>query len=461
MSPVSFDKHGFYFLLKVLVLVLVVVGFARIGAPIMFTGEQQTDAYNPQDSEHASLVQKAIDRLSQTADTASQRGAFARTVRAPAIADYVPEKGLFIGVDLTKGVVTIYEDGFATTEYPVVSYPQKNSPSFVPTGLYTVEELEREHLSNVTKVYYPDRIRFDDRFSIHGTPQPIDEVEVGELSLGSSIELSADDAARLFDVVTMGANVFVLSENAPEAYGSLAALAIESGALPAVSSRSFAIADAVTGEVYLEKNASERYPIASITKLMTALVANETYSINEEIHTSDGDSYVVGDLYYPLFLRSSNGVAHAIAAHGNTPTFLARMNTQARALGMYQTSFADSSGLSPKNISSAQDLAKLGQYLYDRKRFLLDISSADRMTITSSNGHAWAMKNQNKMARDPHFRGGKLGYTDEAGQTSLAVFTVPVEDEVRVIVVVVLNSRDWKQDTRTLLSWFGDHVAQK
>jgi D-alanyl-D-alanine endopeptidase (penicillin-binding protein 7) len=136
------------------------------------------------------------------------------------------------------------------------------------------------------------------------------------------------------------------------------------------------------------------------------------------------------------------------------------MNTEARALGMYQTSFADSSGLSPRNISTAADLAILGRYLYERKRFLLDISLVERMTVTSSDGTSWRMVNQNKMASDARFRGGKLGYTDEAQQTSLGLFAVPVGTEVRLLSVVVLGSQDWKQDTRTLLAWFDENVVR-
>lgn len=459
MRFLSFDTRGFFFALKLMVVVFTMVGVARVGFGMVLDtspGVAMVDA--PAPATEDSLVTRALERLSAAAEQARAYGPFSGSVRAAAISDFIPAEGLFLGVDLPASLLTVYENGLAVRTMDILHAPERGSADAIPTGLYVVEELERESFSQVSKVYLPDRIRFDDRFSIHGPPYTESGSDEESTPASGFIELKSEDAARLFDMVEQGTTLYVLSEDVADSYGSRTALALEHGSLPALSARSFEIADAITGEVYLEKNADKRYPIASVTKLMTALVAHSTYGINEEVEIPGGERYVIGDLYYPLFLRSDNGVAHAIAAHGGTPAFLARMNTQARALGMYHTSYQDSSGLSPKNISTAHDLLVLGQYLYREKRFLLEISGTDRMTITSSRGHVWNMKNQNKLASDAHFVGGKLGYTDEAGQTSLALFTVPVDGEVRVVAVVILKSQDWKQDTRTLLTWFQENA---
>lgn len=461
MQHVSFDRHGFIFALKFLVLFFIVVGGLRVGGSVLLAEMLPPEPdYSSVAEDDPTLVERAVARLTEGARTVRANSPFASSVRTPAIADYVPETGLFLGIDLKNELVTLYQDGLAAREFPVTGVPTEGSASSIPTGLYAVEDLEREHFSDVAKLYLPDRITFGDRYAIHGPPRTVDGTEREEPETVGSIQLGADDAARLFDMLDQGVPLFVLAKHDADRYNTLAALAVDSGTMPAVSARSYAVADTETGEVYLSKNADKRYPIASITKLMTALVAHETYGVNEEISTYDGDRYVLGDLYYPLLLRSNNDVAHAIAEHGNTKAFLARMNTEARALGMYQTSFADSSGLSPRNISTAEDLALFGRYLYERKRFLLDISLVNRMTITSSSGTPWRMVNQNKMAADARFRGGKLGFTDEAGQTSLGLFTMPIGNEVRVVSVVILNSQDWKQDTRTLLSWFDENVVR-
>ncbi len=456
----SFDTQGFLFVCKVVLALFVVVFVVRAGGGLVFGesfGKFAQGRALAEDVASESLIGGVLARLAEGARS-GETSVTTEQMRAHAIAEHVPARGVFVGVDLATELLTVYRDGLVVQTIEIKHRPQEGTPDSIPTGLYSVTELEREHFSQIAKVYLPDRIKFEDRFSIHGPPKSATGALGEDIAHGRSIELGAEDAARLFDLMDEGTPIFVLAGTPLTMRGTLTELALKKGSLPALSARSFALADAITGEVYLEHNADKRYPIASITKLMTALVAHGTYPVNEEIRAPGGDRYVIGDLYYPLLLRSDNAVAHALAAHGGTPVFLARMNTQARAIGMYQTSFSDSSGLSARNTSTAHDLSVLGRYLYHQKRFLLDISSADRMTITGSQGTVWNMVNQNKLAPEAQFIGGKLGYTDAAGQTSLALFTVPIKDEVRVVTVVILNSRDWKQDTRTLLRWFAEQA---
>jgi D-alanyl-D-alanine endopeptidase (penicillin-binding protein 7) len=266
--------------------------------------------------------------------------------------------------------------------------------------------------------------------------------------------LGAEDAETANAFAVPGVPVFVYTGNEVRTPSDDTPIPLETdGALPATTARSYVVADLESGQVYLEKESSSRYPIASITKFVTATVASGIIPHSEEILAPNGEKYTLGDLYYLLLLRSDNGTADAIASHVGTEAFIASMNTFTSSLGLSQTSFADPSGLSPKNISTARDLAHLAGYLYEQKPFVLDISSEESMTITSSSGTRLGLENQNKLAWDPHFRGGKLGFTDEALQTSLAIFSLPVDGKVRPVAVVILGSNDWKQDTRTLLRW--------
>ena len=227
---------------------------------------------------------------------------------------------------------------------------------------------------------------------------------------------------------------------------------------PATSAVAYAIADLARGQVVLEKNADRVRPIASITKLVTAAVAGTRITAGGEVSAPQGDRYSVGDLLYPLLLRSDNAIAERLAAHVGTRAFMGEMNAYVRDIGMKNTSFADASGLSAYNRSTARELVTLARHLFMEKRYILDMSKVDTMTITGKAGTVWSMTNQNKLAGDRHFVGGKLGFTDEAMQTSLAIFTVPVGREMRTIAIVVLGSADWKQDTRTLLRWVLEHV---
>lgn len=137
---------------------------------------------------------------------------------------------------------------------------------------------------------------------------------------------------------------------------------------------------------------------------------------------------------------------------------MAAMNEYVQSLGMPLTSFADSSGLSPENVSTAYDLTTFARHIYTEQTDMLNISKTPGTTITSVSGMHWRMTNQNKLASDPYFVGGKLGFTDEAAQTALSIFALPVDGQVHVIAVVVLGSQDWKQDTRTLLRWLLENV---
>ena len=149
---------------------------------------------------------------------------------------------------------------------------------------------------------------------------------------------------------------------------------------PPVEGRAWALIDARTGDVLLSHNGSERLPIASTTKLMTAYVAIKDMPLNKVVRAQPydpeygesllgmrtGQEISVRDLLYGLILRSGNDAAHtlAIAAAGSTERFVAQMNRYAAALGLSDTHYANPVGLDQKgNYSSARDLATLTRHL--------------------------------------------------------------------------------------------------
>ncbi len=369
-----------------------------------------------------------------------------------------PAHGQYVLVNLEERVVAVYEDGAVVYEATIVHVPEEG-PDTLAAGTYVVDRKRERELSTVTLVEFPYLVHFDDRYAVHGAPRTREHAVA--TTTDGSVELADDDARVVFELVRVGAPVYVRADTggttgAPTAEGGLAVA--DRGDLPATSARSYALIDLDTGQMLLEKRSSARYPIASITKLVTAAVASEVLPQGSEIRAPDGQYYALGDLYYPLFLRSDNGVAEAIAAASGTRQFVTAMNAYVHALGMEHTSFADPTGLSPKNVSTAHELVTLAVHLAAKKRFLLDMSSEDAMTITSAAGKRWSVVNQNKLATDPHFHGGKLGFTDEALQTSLALFSLPVEGGTRSVAVAVLGSQDWKQDTRALLRFVLTHA---
>jgi D-alanyl-D-alanine carboxypeptidase len=265
--------------------------------------------------------------------------------------------------------------------------------------------------------------------------------------------LNDEDATKLFESVTTDMHVYVDGPAWTHRSNAGIVFPVVAGDLPATSALSYMVQDLETSQVYLSKNPYARYPIASITKLVTAAVSSEVIGHGTEVLAQNGEHYMLGDLFYPLLLRSDNVIAQRIEQSLGFGVFVAEMNAYVRAHGMEHTTVSDSSGLSPRNLSTAHDLSLFAKHLYHDKAYLLSITGEDEVTITSVEGRDLHIMNQNKLADDPYFRGGKLGFTDEAGQTSLALFAVPVGDSTRLVSVIILHSRDWKQDTRTLLRW--------
>jgi D-alanyl-D-alanine endopeptidase (penicillin-binding protein 7) len=147
-------------------------------------------------------------------------------------------------------------------------------------------------------------------------------------------------------------------------------------------------------------------------------------------------------------------VAYALARYWGSATFTEWMNDKARAIGMSDTALEEPSGISPRNVSTANDVFRLARYIHDSQSFILTMSREQKKTITAESGRRYALGNLNIFAGEEGFLGGKTGYTDEAEQTMVAVFEVPFEESTATIAVVVLGSDERKSDIEKLRSWF-------
>lgn len=451
---ITVDTRGLWHSIRLLLVVGVLVSIVYATVPMVRVaiGSYSEESGRDTESPLATAVTDAdlaAWALSEPTEKPSVQVAPSMSANVP------PAAGPFVRVDLVHGHVFLFQNGAQVAAFPITQVPQNGSPNSIPEGSYTVKDKEEQALSMVTLTQFPHYVRFDDRFAIHGPPIAVEGGDQAAPTSEGSIVIARADAAALYALVESGTPLYVVSEAKQDSPSKTDDVTVghSKGGLPATSARAFIVADLDSGQVYRELQGSASQPIASITKLVTAVVANTSIAHTDSVKIKNGERYTVGDLYYPLFLRSDNDIADALAAHVGTQTFVSKMNVYVRTIGLANTAFADPSGLSPRNISTARDLAFLGKYLYETAPFLLDISSEESMTITSENGVSHDLVNQNKLAEDPHFIGGKLGFTDEAGQTALSLFSLPIDGTVRPVVVVILGSTDWKQDTRTLLRW--------
>ncbi len=232
---------------------------------------------------------------------------------------------------------------------------------------------------------------------------------------------------------------------------------------------SYVIGDVNTGEIILEKNAESIFPIASVTKLMTALVSLETQDGQEKTKVSNraahiessrgdlrtGETVLVSDLLYPLLLVSSNNAAEVLAEHKGRPSFMKSMNDFAAEIGMEKTNFEDPSGLSPKNTSTAKDLFKMSTYLENNHRVVFDITTLLEYTAL---GKVW--KNINRFSNNDNFIGGKTGYTSMAKRTGVGIFSVSFPGyEDRHIGIILLRTDDRTKDIYTILNYLRENVV--
>ncbi|MFA5936851.1 MAG: CapA family protein [Candidatus Paceibacterota bacterium] len=238
--------------------------------------------------------------------------------------------------------------------------------------------------------------------------------------------------------------------------------------LPKVGASAFLIGDLDTGEIILTKNKDEQFPLASVSKLMTASVAKDlmndediakvskkalsTYGKNGNLKL--GEKIKITDLVYPLLLESSNDSAEVIAEYFSRNVFVQRMNQTAQKLDLSKTTFEDPSGLSPNNKSTVYDMFKLAGYLNEQKQDLLKITINRSY---SNQKHTWFSNNQ--FLREKSYLGGKSGYTDEAKQTVISLFSIPLgETGTRNIGITLLQSKDRFKDVENILKYLNTNI---
>lgn len=238
---------------------------------------------------------------------------------------------------------------------------------------------------------------------------------------------------------------------------------INAESAPGVSASNAVVLNMDTNEVIYEKKANESREIASITKIMTAIVAIEQNDLDEKvlissnaakkegssIYTKAGDIYSLEDLVYGLMLRSGNDAATAIAEHvaGSEKGFAFLMNEKASWIGMQNSSFQNPHGLDEEeHFSTAYDMALLTSYAMKNDEFKKIFGT--KKYLSKNIDYYWFNKNKLLMSND-YCTGGKTGFTKSAGR---ALVTTAEHEGKRIVVVTLNASNDWN-DHRVLYDY--------
>lgn len=230
-----------------------------------------------------------------------------------------------------------------------------------------------------------------------------------------------------------------------------------------LKAREAALFDLRTGELLFTKGTEGPAAIASISKLMSAVIAKEIFEPNatfvmaaedfaEVLHHPDlqpGDTFTFNEALHLLLIQSDNAVSRAIARTYGMELFVQKMNAKARQIHMAQTVFVDPAGLG-NNVASSRDLLRLAQYITKFEPNLFEITKIPLMTLITKNGKRLNLKNTNQLiGAIPNFIGGKTGFTEEAGGCLMIV----LESREREMVSVVLGSEDRFGDTEKLIEY--------
>lgn len=227
----------------------------------------------------------------------------------------------------------------------------------------------------------------------------------------------------------------------------------------ALSARNIIAMDMDTNRILYEKDANSEHLIASITKIMTAVVALELADTNSDVTATNtilkafgsaiyievGETMKLKDLLYGLMMRSGNDAALAIAEFvgGDVDKFVLLMNQKAREIGMNNTKFINPHGLENNegngNTSTAYDMALLSSYAMQNNTYKEIVSTKNYVAKSDRKTYSWS--NKNKMLNLYEYTtGGKTGFTEKARRTLVSTAS---KDNKNITVVSLNDPDDW------------------
>lgn len=239
---------------------------------------------------------------------------------------------------------------------------------------------------------------------------------------------------------------------------------------PFLTAQSAVVMDDASKVLVYEKNPGIRFSMASTTKIMTALVALEQFSLNDPlivysdtiegstIGLRKGERYTLDSLLYAMLLPSANDAAEAIAANypGGRGAFIKRMNAKALEMELVDTQYYDPAGLEDDgNFTTASDLAKLSSAAIRNETIARIVGTRQKVISDVSGVHVLALENLNELLGTNGVIGIKTGYTQGAG----GVLATARKENGHLQIIVVMKSADRFGDTSALLRLVANNIT--
>ena len=250
--------------------------------------------------------------------------------------------------------------------------------------------------------------------------------------------------------------------------------AVTGSLVPDIRAAAAIIFNPETGEVLWQENAQDKRSIASITKVMTAIVFLEgNPDLSQVVTVERADTYAasttylrtnervsLNDLLHLTLIASDNAAARALARVSlGTAPFVERMNEKAVQLGLESTTFTDPSGLHAANISSAYDLSRLISYAAGNP-IISPIMRTQNYTATVGRRQV-AIHNTNRLlgGTDVEVMGGKTGFITKAGYCLATLLKLPQGNPVAVVVLGAKSNPGRFWETKHLVNWMSQKAS--
>ncbi len=233
-----------------------------------------------------------------------------------------------------------------------------------------------------------------------------------------------------------------------------------------IKAKSYIAVNLDDNSILIEKKSEEQQTIASITKLMTAVIVLENIDSNHRIILTQkmlksygyspaifkGLEISSNNLLKAMLIQSTNDAAESLSYFIGKDYFISLMNQKAKNLEMNNTIFRDVHGLSPENKSTAKDLVKLLYYIYEEYPEILSITRDNNFWLPGIDGKQLKFRNMNNFYYLDYFIGGKTGYLTASRETMASVFEI----SKKPIAIVVLNSDNRQADIFSIINKIRD-----
>lgn len=386
------------------------------------------------------------------------------------------EKKSFLEINLQKMEAEFYQEGILKNVWPIAARGDVQDWGGTAAGLYQILSKNRSAFSVLAEVNMPWAVHYYGLFYLHGVPfYGSGERRITEAT-GGCIQFSNKDAEIIYQIAEKGMSLLVIDTENDDYRYSLK----KPSQLPKVSAQSYLVADLDSGFVFAQKDWEKEFSIASLTKLMTAVIVAENSDRRKSITVQPfmlskayggtsgleiGKSFRVVELFYPLLIESSNDAAEVLSYFLGRDTTIGLMNEKTKSILMEKTKFNDPNGLDLGNISTAKDLFYLIRYIANNYPLLLGITRGDSVRAFGEVRFK-NLQNKNIFFDNPYFLGGKTGAAVDKSYSGIFVFSLPVNDggAERRIAIILLDSeglendaKSLKKDTEQIFSWLQEN----